>query len=70
MWSTTLLKTKKDGFADSAGIGVTLHLSELRRTLGTPHFSRFASLDLEPFAKPLHRGLFASSSKMTLILEG
>jgi hypothetical protein len=47
-----------DGFVKSPiplgglKIGVTLHLSSLRRTTSTPHSSRFASLDLERFTKP------------------
>ncbi|MDJ0876535.1 MAG: hypothetical protein QNJ02_14785, partial [Desulfobacterales bacterium] len=37
---------------NKSDIGVTLQPSSLQRTLSTPHYSDFASLDLKPITKP------------------
>ena len=48
----------KGRFRKKSDICVVLHLSSLRRTLSTPHSSRFARLDLELFTKPSEFRLF------------
>lgn len=51
---------KFNDFVKKSDLCVTLHFSSLRRTVSTPHSSRFASLDLGLFTKPSGFGLFAS----------
>ena len=61
LWAFTVWRLRKKSIC-----GVVLHLSSLRRTICTPHSSRFARLAYELFALPSIWWLFTKSSLFAL----